>query len=253
MKFALLRALKKLKAHRPYSIQWEYLRGNSKLRTFPFTSPFTGKRLVALWSNNQDLREIILAFDRNKWQSIDVGDPGVIVDLGSNNGYSGLYFKDRFPSAAVYLIDLLQSNTLFGNNLFDANGLHATHVNVAVSGSDGLIDVDLHPAHSRNRLSSLLDDEQKQHFGFSGKRIRVPSRRLTSLMEDLQIDHIDLMKVDIEGAEQYLIEDIANWSPFVDKVLLEIHHNIDTAWCEQKITDAGYSVFKDHSDWYLTK
>src|SRR5690606_20940623 len=96
MKFALLRALAKLNAHRPYSIQWQYLRGNTKLRTFPFTSPFTGKRLVALWANNQDLREIILAFDRNKWQSMELGMPTVIVDLGSNNGYSGLYFKDRF-------------------------------------------------------------------------------------------------------------------------------------------------------------
>lgn len=253
MKFALLRALKKLKAHNPYSIQWQYLRGNTKLRTFPFTSPFTGKGLAALWSNNQDLREIILAFARNKWQSVNLGTPQVIVDLGSNNGYSGLYFKDRFPEASVYLVDLLQSNTLFGNNLFDANGLHGTHVNVAISGSDGLLDVDLHPAHSRSRLSSLLDEGQKQHFGFSGKQIKVPSRRLTSLMKDLQIDHIDLMKVDIEGAEQYLIEDIDNWSPYVDQVLLEVHHNIDSKWCEQKIRDAGYSISKDHGDWHLTR
>lgn len=253
MQFTLLRTLRKLKAHRPYAIQWEYVRDNKKLRKFSFTSPFTGKRLSAIWSNNQDLRELVLAFDRNKWQAIDLGNPQIIVDLGSNNGYSGLYFKDRFPKATLYLVDLLQTNTLFGNNLFHANGLHATHVNVAISGSDGLLDIDLHPAHSRNRLSSLLDEEQKQRFGFSGTQIKVPSRRLTSLMKDVQIDRIDLLKVDIEGAEQYLIEDIGDWSPHVNQVLLEVHHNIDTNWCEQKIRSAGYSLIKDYGDWYLHK
>lgn len=253
MKFALLHALKSLKASRPFSIQWQYLRNNKRPRAFYFSSPFTGRRLNALWSNNQDLREVVLAFSKNKWHKIDLGNPATIVDLGSNNGYSGLYFKDRFPHSSLYLVDLLQANTLSGSMLFEANGFGGAHVNIAVSGSDGLLDVDLHPAHSRNRLSSLLDEEQKQRFGFSDKRIKVSSRRLASLKADLNIERIDLLKVDIEGAEQYLIEDIENWSAFVGSVLLEIHHNIDIDWCEKKIRMAGYSIDKTYGDWYLQK
>lgn len=216
-------------------------------------SPFTDRRLKALWSNNQDLREVVLAFSKNKWHTIDLGNPATIVDLGSNNGYSGLYFKDRFPNASLFLVDLLQANTLSGSMLLEANGFEGTHINIAVSGSDGLLDVDLHPAHSRNRLSSLLDEEQKLKFGFSDKRIKVSSRRLSSLIADLNIERINLLKVDIEGAEQYLIEDIDDWAALVDSVLLEIHHNIDIDWCEQKIRMAGYSIDKAHGDWYLTK
>jgi FkbM family methyltransferase len=253
MKFALLRALRKLKASRPYGIQWQYLANGRKEKVFYFTSPFTGKRLKALWSNNQDLREIMLAFGNNKWQKIDLGNPEVIVDLGSNNGYSALYFMDRFPRSTIFLVDLLQSNTLFGSRVFELNGLNGTHINAAISGTDGMLDIDLHPAHSRNRLSSLLDEKQRQLFGFSNRQIKVTARRLSTLAAELGIRRINLLKVDIEGAEQYLIEDIDNWSGFVDAVLLEVHHNIDIAWCERKITGAGYSITKQHGDWYLSK
>ena len=253
MKFALLRALKSLKASRPYGIQWQYLSRNRKEKVFSFTSPFSGKRLKALWSHNQDLREIILAFAHNKWQGIDLGSPEIIVDLGSNNGYSALYFMDRFPQSKIYLVDVLQSNTLFGSRVFEVNGLNGIHINTAISGIDSMLDIDLHPAHSRNRLSSLLDDEQKQIFGFSNRQIKVTARRLPTLAADLGIHRINLLKVDIEGAEQYLIEDIDTWSGFVDTVLLEVHHNIDVAWCEKKIRQAGYSITKEDGDWYLTK
>lgn len=253
MKFELLRALKKLKSENPYKIQLQYVLNYTREKSFHFYSPLSGKKITALWRENHDLREMILAFVNNKWDSLDFGSPKVIVDLGANNGYSALYFKDRFPAAEMFLIDLLQSNTLFSGKLFALNGIRSKHINTAVSDKDCLLEIDLHPAHSRSRLSSLLDEAQRDKFEFSKTNISVPSKSLRSLINDLGIETIDLLKIDIEGAEQYLLEDINNWSPFVDRIVLEIHHNIDPRWCEQQIKQAGYTLVSKQHDWYAIK
>lgn len=253
MKFELLRALKKLRSQNPYKIQWQYFLNYTREKSFHFHSPLSGRKITALWRENHDLREMILAFVNNKWDNLDFGSPGVIVDLGANNGYSALYFKDRFPEAEMFLVDLLQSNTLFSSKLFTLNGISAKHINTAVSNKDCLLGIDLHPSHSRSRLSSLLDDTQRNKFEFSEPNISVPSKTLRSLSDNLGIENIDLLKIDIEGAEQYLLEDINTWSPLVKRIVLEIHHNIDPIWCEKQIKQAGYTLVSKQHDWYAVR
>jgi FkbM family methyltransferase len=253
MQFQLYKALKNLKAEGIPFILYHYAMGSKGMRSFKFTSPFTGKKFSALWQNNQDLREIISAFINNKWQQFKIADPKVIVDLGSNNGYSALYLKDRFANSQVYLVDLLQSNVLFSSSLFRKNTIDSSHLSVAVAGTNGMTMIDIHPAHSRNRMSSLLDDRQRKKFGFSEQRMIVPTRRLRTLLNDLNIQRVDLLKVDIEGAEQYLVEDVADWAPIVDTIILEVHHNVDPEWCEKQLRDAGYDVDRSQVDWLVTK
>ena len=62
--------------------------------------------------------------------------------------------------------------------------------------------------------------------GGSGATIEVPCVDLTTLMKQNGHDRIDLLKIDIEGAEYDVIDHILGNKLRVRQVLVEFHHNI---------------------------
>jgi len=54
----------------------------------------------------------------------------------------------------------------------------------------------------------------------------LPVRRLSTIMADLGHDHIDLLKMDIEGAEFEVIDDIASHDIPVGQLLVEFHYRL---------------------------
>jgi FkbM family methyltransferase len=57
-----------------------------------------------------------------------------------------------------------------------------------------------------------------------GNSVTVPARRLTTLMQMLGHAHIDLLKIDIEGAEYDVLEEIVASSASIGQLLIEFHH-----------------------------
>ena len=68
-------------------------------------------------------------------------------------------------------------------------------------------------------------------------------------MQDLGHDHIDLLKVDIEGAEYEVIEDFLASQVDVKQVLIEFHHRFPEIGLDQTrqavaaLRAAGYQLF----------
>ncbi len=54
--------------------------------------------------------------------------------------------------------------------------------------------------------------------------IQVPVKTLTTIMQELDHDHIDLLKMDIEGAEYQVIEDLVKSTIRPAQLLIEFHH-----------------------------
>lgn len=79
--------------------------------------------------------------------------------------------------------------------------------------------------------------------------IELPVKRLTTIMESLGHDHIDLLKMDIEGAEYDVLNDLLSVGIRVDQLLVEFHHR----WPEigvhktkvaiRYLNEAGYRIF----------
>ncbi len=76
-----------------------------------------------------------------------------------------------------------------------------------------------------------------------------PVARLSTLMERLGHNHVDLLKVDIEGAEYDVIDDMLSSGVDVRQFLVEFHHRFDeVGWkkTDQAIADlrsAGFRLF----------
>jgi FkbM family methyltransferase len=56
------------------------------------------------------------------------------------------------------------------------------------------------------------------------RAIRVPMKRLGSIMAELGHDHIDLLKLDIEGGEYAVIDELERSSLRPEQILVEFHH-----------------------------
>ncbi len=54
--------------------------------------------------------------------------------------------------------------------------------------------------------------------------ITVPVKRLSTIMRELGHDHVDLLKMDIEGAEYDVVEDILSCGANIRQLLVEYHH-----------------------------
>ncbi|MCC5851007.1 MAG: FkbM family methyltransferase [Verrucomicrobia bacterium] len=81
------------------------------------------------------------------------------------------------------------------------------------------------------------------------EKTQAPVRKLGTLMRELGHDHIDLLKIDIEGGEYAVIPDMLESSIPVKQFLLEFHHNYTTIPLQktleaiQSLRKAGYQIF----------
>lgn len=77
----------------------------------------------------------------------------------------------------------------------------------------------------------------------------VPSRKISTLMKELGHKHIDLLKMDIEGAEYKVIPNMLEEAIYPTQVLVEIHHRFDylnpnmTKEMIKTLQRSGYKIF----------
>jgi FkbM family methyltransferase len=74
-------------------------------------------------------------------------------------------------------------------------------------------------------------------------------RRVSTLMKQLGHARIDLLKIDIEGAEYPVLADLLSEPIFVGQLLVEFHHHFPTVGLERtvavvnRLRSAGYRIF----------
>jgi FkbM family methyltransferase len=179
-----------------------------------------GGPLTASVSDVSELRVLREIFALGEYETDVVQDPRVIVDLGSNIGLSVLYLASRYPDARIVAVEA--DPTTFAR--LESNVGHlpqVTAVHAAVSDRDGTMT--LHSG-ARSWASSLVasNDRTNAH--------EVPAKTLDSLLQEIDVDQVDLLKMDIEGAEAQVLRSPA--LSRVDVTLFEFHRQLTdtTLW-----------------------
>lgn len=141
------------------------------------------------FSDYRTLREIFL---RNDYALSGRLKAKVILDLGSNVGYSIHYLRLLFPSARIWGIEADPENFLKLTR--NTSSLQSVQLlNLAASNSDG---VELLYSKRGHRTSSSLVLRGQQF-----KAVQVRSSTLSSILSSQSLDTVDLVKFDVEGAE----------------------------------------------------
>ena len=146
--------------------------------------------------------------------------PAVIIDAGANVGLAALYFSNRFPDARIFSIEPESSNVL------------KLEENIATYPHVSCIPKALH--HTAGIKLNIIDEgigkwgfttkEGKQDVDQEQLLGQVETIDISTLIEDNDIDVVDILKVDIEGAEKTLFEkNYESWLPKTRCVIVELH------------------------------
>jgi FkbM family methyltransferase len=141
----------------------------------------------------------------------ELGEARLIIDAGANIGLSALTFAHKWPSATIICLevddanlDMLRRNTAgFPGIRVVAAGLWRRSAGLRISNPDA--------------ASWVFRVEEDEHGPIKGKGV-------AELLDEVGASRLDLLKVDIEGAETEVFgAEAGAWLDRVDNVMVELH------------------------------
>ena len=135
-----------------------------------------------------------------------------VVDLGANIGLTTLFLSQYFPTARYVCVEPNPDNLflLRQNVAVLQEKVHVIEGAISESSGSALFD-----ASGAAWQGHLLGNQQR------GLAVRCYS--MPDLMAETTLDTIDILKVDIEGAEQHLFRDPDAWLHRVRMIVIELH------------------------------
>lgn len=142
-------------------------------------------------------------------------EPRFIIDAGANIGLSAVFFAHKYPSATVVAVEpeprnfeVLKKNTAPYPNIIP--------VQAALWGGN---------------LDLSITDPGYGEWGFRTLEVSANNRGLCKvagvtidkLMSELGIEYVDVLKIDIEGAEKEVLETCSPWIGSVGTIVIELH------------------------------
>lgn len=121
---------------------------------------------------------------------------------------------------------------------------HFKYFPIGLSDYDGTLE--FFAPNNENHTSFTIINNQYQH---NKKPNMFQVKKLSSLMNDNHHTQIDVLKMDIEGAEYHVIDDIIKSNILIDQILIEFHHRFKSVGLEKtnaaikKLQSAGYQIF----------
>jgi len=141
-----------------------------------------------------------------------------IIDCGSNIGMSILFFKDIYPLATITGFEPDPGNFEKLLTNITSNFPDVVLLNKAVSNVDGIINL----FTINDTLGALTKTMYKNYL--SGDNL------LTNIVESVTLSNfltqkVDLLKLDVEGAENVIIPDLINNKKisYIEKMIIEYH------------------------------
>lgn len=158
-------------------------------------------------------------------------NPKTIVDLGAHIGLVSIFYKTKFPSAKAYAIEGSKKNAeLLRKNLSNFSSTHPFH-NVI---------------HSKDGYIHFLEDglySYNTKISETGEGEPTECICMNTFMRENNIDKIDLLKIDIEGAEKKILKENNEWLHHVDNIIIELHPPYTIIDLENDLKPFGFQIF----------
>ena len=152
-------------------------------------------------------------------QKIEQFEPKFIIDGGANIGTASIFFANRYPNAKIVAVEPEAGNIeMMQYNLQYYPQVKIMHAALWNRETELAIDDPYHAPSSfmTNEISetSLLQKEHTQGI------------TIETLLRDSGFDYIDILKLDIEGAEKEIFSEKSNyqsWLPYTKILIIELH------------------------------
>ncbi len=166
----------------------------------------------------------IYNFDTNK-------EKPIIIDAGSNIGIATLFFKNKYPLSKVICFEPDPNAFLILQKNISVNNLkNVVAINTALSRNNGVTPFygEVSGVAADSRGNSIMNAWGTQRE--TSAKILVNSQRLSDYIQE----EIDFLKIDIEGAEQQVLEELGNKLRFIKEMVIEVHE-IEAAYFDNSL------------------
>jgi FkbM family methyltransferase len=174
---------------------------------------------------------------------IDLGEGDVVLDVGANVGVSAIFFAMECGAGVVHsfepvapLFELLRENVAgfsacvphpYGLGSYSGSA-EITYYPRAASMSGFYADPAADSAVVRTAMlnagASRDEIDARLEGRYRSETLLCELRTLSSVLRELELEHVDLLKIDVEGAELDVLEGIRDedW-PLIRQIVIEVH------------------------------
>jgi FkbM family methyltransferase len=176
-----------------------------------------------------------------------------IVDIGSNIGLAALYYNLRYPEAAVACVEPVPENVVLLHRNSSENGLgwHIEHAAVgADEGETTLYRSGWWASSSTNEAVAAArgTSAHRPEAALARPTMKVRTRTVGAVLAGLGWDQVDVLKMDIEGAEEaVLLRGDPGWLARVSVLVIDIHRKyVDADSIVARLTAGGLRSVTEH-------
>lgn len=174
------------------------------------------KDTLTLRPDTSDLDVFQQVFIEDEYDFVIDEDPDVIVDAGANIGLASIFYAIKYPNAKIIAIEPESSNCdLLKKNI--QNYSNITSIQKALW-------------HVNTRLK--ISNPNAGKFAFrveeSSNGQEVSSITIEDLLKEYDLPFIDILKIDIEGAEKEVFSNTPDWIAKVGLIAIELHEYLKT-------------------------
>lgn len=202
----------------------------------PCETEFVGSRVVFPHPNPRFQHEIVTEGCYTSKGGFDIRADRVIVDIGANVGIFTILAALTAKKARVICLEPEQRNYQFLCDNLSANSItNAEPARLAMAREEGITSL-----HVRNRGSGSILNKNDTRSNSTVQLVQTVS--MSSMMLRYAIDKIDMLKMDIEGAEFQVFEK-DDWLNGTRKLAIEVHPDSgDPGIIIQKLKRRGFEV-----------
>jgi FkbM family methyltransferase len=185
---------------------------------------------VVLRTRSSDIETFGKVITEREYELQELSFASTIVDAGANIGLASIYFAAKFPNARILALEPESTNfELLTRNV--AAYPNVTCLKKALWSESGTVTI-FDPGDGSWGFRTARDEHSEGRVIGSVECINI-----TDLMVEFGLDHIDLLKIDIEGSEREVFNASKDWIDRVDVVVAELHDRFKRG-CSQAFFNA---------------
>lgn len=161
-------------------------------------------------------------FLRQDYEFITEEQPDIIIDAGANIGLASIFFANKYPNAKIIAIEpqmnnfeLLIKNVESYSNIFPVQAA-LWNQNCEIN----LVDPGL------GNWGFMTEEDNSAGARLGSFSHKVNAITVDKIIRDYKFDKIDILKIDIEGAEKEVFSDTSSWIENVDALIVELHERM---------------------------
>ncbi len=142
-------------------------------------------------------------------------NPLFIIDAGANIGLSAVYLAHKYPTAQMVCIEPETSNY----QMLQKNTRENENIELLKAG-----------VWNKNAILKIEDQLNHGNWGFTCKEVpfeneyTIPSVSINEIMNKYKRTEIDILKMDVEGAELEIFSgNYEDWLPYTKVIFIELH------------------------------